>query len=301
METIGVDFGTCNLKTSTSIIIPSKVIKSDSDIFGADNIIEFEDEKYIIGQGEYDTTLDKTKRETFLPMLCLMLGLSTNESIVRIVTGLPINQCKSKAKDILKQIIDSNRVLKFKLNNSDRQIIIEDSYIAPEGIASYYALDIAERAKIKNKDIIILDIGGRTTDIALIKAGSKRKVDRNTSLEFGMFNIYDDLINEINSKYTLGLNIEDGENIIKNGLEVDGEKQDISYIKDILRNNVNKLYKELNINYPVRTSPIIVTGGGGEAFFRSIKRKYPAATLVENYMFSNAIGYKRIGDKIWKD
>lgn len=77
-----------------------------------------------------------------------------------------------------------------------------------------------------------------------------------------MINIYNDMINEINSLYTLGLNIEDAEGIIKNGLEVDGEKKDTTFIKNIIRNNIEKVFKELNISYPVRTSPILVTGGG---------------------------------------
>ena len=111
----------------------------------------------------------------------------------------------------------------------------------------------------------------------------------------------DDMINEINSLYTLGLNIEDAEGILKNGLEVDGEKQDTSFIKNIVKNNIEKVFKELNISYPVRTSPLIVTGGGGKPFFKSLKKRYPTAQLVEDNLFSNAIGYKRVGDKLWQD
>ena len=109
------------------------------------------------------------------------------------------------------------------------------------------------------------------------------------------------MINEINSQYTLALNIEDAENIIKNGLEVDGERKDTGFIKNIIRNNIERVFKELNISYPVRTSPILVTGGGGRSFFKSIKKRYPSAVLVEDNLFSNAIGYKKVGEKLWRD
>jgi plasmid segregation protein ParM len=301
METIGTDFGSSNLKTSTGIIVPSKISRCKSNFFGAEYLVELENDSYIIGEGEYDTVLDKTKKENFLPMLCLALGLSTTEQAVRVVAGLPINQYKSKEKEQLEQMIKDNKMLNFKLNGVERHIIIENSSVTAEGIATYYSLPIELRNELRNKDIIILDIGGRTSDIALLKAGKKRRVSESVSLEVGMINIYKDLINEVNSKYTLGLDIEDAENILKHGLEVDGEQQDAEFIKEILINNIKKVFKELNVSYPVRTSPILVTGGGGQAFFKSIKRRYPTSIMAPNHMFSNAIGYKKVGEKIWTD
>jgi len=300
MDTIGTDFGSCNLKTSTGLIIPSKV-KKCTDFFGAEYLVEFEDESYIIGEGEYDTVLDKTKKENFLPMLCLTLGLSTKEHAVRVVAGLPISQYRSEAKKKLEQIIQNNRMLNFKLNGIKRQIIIENYSITAEGIATYYSLPNDQRKELKDRDIIILDIGGRTSDIALLKAGKKRTIGESTSLEVGMINIYKDIINEVNSRYTLGLDIEDAEYILKHGLEVDGIKQETEFIKEILLNNIKKVFKELNVSYPVRTSPILVTGGGGEAFFKAICRRYPTSQMVCNHMFSNAIGYKKVGEKLWRD
>ncbi|MFL0167628.1 hypothetical protein [Candidatus Clostridium helianthi] len=300
METIGTDFGSCNLKTSEGIIIPSKV-KKCTNFFGTEYLVELEEESYIIGEGEYDTILDKTKKENFLPMLCAALGMSTKEQVVRVVAGLPINQYKSKAKEKLEQIIQDNRMLNFKLNGIERHIIIENFAVTAEGIATYYSLPVEQRKELKDKDIILLDIGGRTSDIALIKAGKKRTIGESTSLEIGMINIYKDIINEVNSRYTLGLDIEDAEYILKHGLEVDGIKQETRFIKDILLNNIKKVFKELNVCYPVRTSPILVTGGGGEAFFKAIYRRYPTAKMVDNHMFSNAIGYKKVGEKLWRD
>ena len=231
-------------------------------------------------------------------MLCLALGLSTNEQVIRVVAGLPINQYKSIEKDKMEQLILDNKMLNFKLNGVQRQIIIENCSITAEGIATYYSLPSEQRKELKDRDIVILDIGGRTTDIALVKAGKKRIIGQSTSLEIGMINIYKDIINEVNSKHTLGLDIEDAEYILKHGLEVDGEKQDTEFIKDILMNNIKKIFKVLNVSYPVRTSPILVTGGGGEAFFKAIKRRYPTANMVNDHMFSNAIGYKKVGEKI---
>ncbi|WP_195990144.1 ParM/StbA family protein [Clostridium sp. D53t1_180928_C8] len=300
METIGVDLGNCNIKTSKGVIVPSLITKGENYLISTGYQITFNNEVFIIGEGDYDTNLDKISKENLLPMLCLAVGLSTKEEFIRIVLGLPINQYRSK-KDKMIEVIQENRVLNFKLNGEERTIYIEDAAVFPEGVATYYYLDVDKRKTLLDKDLIVLDIGGRTTDIALLKSGKKRSVAKSTSLDVGMINIYNDLINEINSLYTLGLNIEDAENIIKNGLEVDGEKKDTTFIKNIIRNNIEKVFKELNISYPVRTSPILVTGGGGRSFFKSIKKRYPSAELVNDNLFSNANGYKRVGEKLWRD
>lgn len=299
METIGIDLGNCNIKTSKGIIVPSLITKADY-LISTGYQIEFNNQILIIGEGDYDTNLDKISKENLLPMLCLALGLSTKEEFIRMVIGLPISQYRSK-KDKMIEVIEDNKILNFKLNGEERTVCIEDAAIFPEGVATYYDLDLEKRKVLLNKDLIVLDIGGRTTDIALLKAGKKRSVAKSTSLDVGMINIYNDMINEINSIYTLGLNIEDAENIIKNGLEVDGEKKDTTFIKDIIRNNIEKVFKELNISYPVRTSPVLVTGGGGRSFFKSIKKRYPSAELVADNLFSNANGYKRVGEKLWRD
>ena len=300
METIGIDLGNCNLKTSKKIIVPALITRVGNYLISTGYEINFNGELFIIGEGDYDTNLNKLSKENLLPMLCLAAGLSTKEEFIRVVLGLPINQYRSNKNKML-EIIEENKILNFKLNGLDRCICIEEASIFPEGVATYYSLDIEKRKALVDKDLIILDIGGRTTDIALLKAGKKRSVAKSTSLDVGMINIYNDMINEINSLYTLGLNIEDAEGILKNGLEVDGEKQDTSFIKNIVKNNIEKVFKELNISYPVRTSPLIVTGGGGKSFFKSLKKRYPTAQLVEDNLFSNAIGYKRVGDKLWQD
>ena len=300
METIGIDLGNCNLKTSKKIIVPALITRGGNYLISTGYEINFNGELFIIGEGDYDTNLNKLSKENLLPMLCLAAGLSTKEEFIRVVLGLPINQYRSNKNKML-EIIEENKILNFKLNGLDRCICIEEASIFPEGVATYYSLDIEKRKALVDQDLIILDIGGRTTDIALLKSGKKRSVAKSTSLDVGMINIYNDMINEINSLYTLGLNIEDAEGILKNGLEVDGEKQDTSFIKNIVKNNIEKVFKELNISYPVRTSPLIVTGGGGKSFFKSLKKRYPTAQLVEDNLFSNAIGYKRVGDKLWQD
>ena len=167
MDTIGFDFGCCNLKTSEGILIPAQITTANDYLITTGYEIEFNNQLFIIGEGDYDTNLNKTKRVNLLPMMCLALGLSTKEQFVRIVAGLPISQYKTKKDELLK-IIEDNKVLEFKLNGEKREIYISDAAVFPEGVATYYSLDYEKRKFLSSKDLIVLDIGGRTTDIALL-------------------------------------------------------------------------------------------------------------------------------------
>ncbi len=158
METIGVDLGNCNIKTSKGIIVPSLITRGENYLISTGYQLEFNNEILIIGEGDYDTNLDKISKENLLPMLCLALGLSTKEEFIRIVLGLPINQYRSK-KDKMIEVIEDNKILNFKLNGIERTIYIEDAAIFPEGVATYYSLDVDKRRELIEKDLIVLDIG----------------------------------------------------------------------------------------------------------------------------------------------
>lgn len=298
-QIIGYDHGNCNLKTSSGWIVPAKV-KTEENIFNSENEIIFNDKKYIIGEGEYDTEYDKTQKENFLPCLCAALGNSVvDQGPIDLVVGLPIEQYKKK-KDELKEIIDSNKILEFKLNNNFRRIMIDKVLVYPESAATFYVLDKEFQDRFKNKDIIIIDIGGRTTDISLLEKGRIRKIIKVTSLDVGMINIYTDLKNYINSNFSTTIKIEQSQDILDYGLEIDGKIQDLSEAKEILKKNFLKIVKELNINYPTKTSPIFVTGGGGKYMFNSLNKKFPNSFLIKDYLFSNAKGFKKVGELNWQ-
>lgn len=302
MITIGVDIGNVNLKSSENILIPNKVTTSNL-VFTNTQKIQFNNKNYYIGEGIYDTELNKLKKEYLLPNLCLLLGKSIpkNEKTVNLVIGLPILQYKNGYKEF-EELINNHRVLTFKLNDeSERTIIIDKCKVFPEGLATYYSLDINVKNKFKDSEIIILDIGGRTTDLALLSSGKNRSIKIMDSLDVGTINIYSDIIKILNETYCTGLKLEDGDRVLRKGLYIDGEKINITEeIKMVLKANFDEIIKQLNVNYKAKINPIFLTGGGGNMLMTSIKKRFPNTHLVNNNLFSNAVGFKKIGEKQWK-
>ena len=158
-------------------------------------------------------------------------------------------------------------------------------------------MDKTLRIKIGSKQLLIIDIGGRTTDIVLLE--NKKIIDVKT-IPIGMLNIYQEIIDYINTKYTESFTLEDGETVLREGLFLDGENKDISFIKPILQNNFNSIYKEIQLKYNTNKGYVYLTGGGGMMLQAPFKRRLNNLIVTES-IFDNAMGFMRVGESLWQE
>lgn len=185
----------------------------------------------------------------------------------------------------------SERVRNIKLNGENRKIIITDFDVYPEGLGAYYSLDI-------NDDVILVDIGGRTTDIAYI---ADKKLKESTTIVVGTIGIYKDIADKLNSLYSLDLDIPAAEKILNKGyFEIDGARTDLSFVTEILKRNFNKINDDLSMKFPARTEKIILVGGGYKIFEKAFKKRYINSYVADNPIFANAIGFQKVGEMLWQ-
>lgn len=288
---IGVDIGTHSVKTSTKVCFLSKYTQGEN--FSEDNQIKINNQIYNIGEGEFSTGWDKSRKENTLLLLYTAVYKSSKENINQVVLGLPVQQYK-KNRDVLITLINNNKCVKV----NDRNIILTDIAVAPEGASSYYALDSDKKALIGSKQLIIVDIGGRTTDITVFD--NKKIIDVKT-IPVGMLNIYQQIIDYVNTKYTESLSLEDGDIILKEGLFLNGEKKDISFIQPILKKNFETIYKEIQLKYNVAKGYIYLTGGGSILLKKPFLNRLNNIIVSDNPIFDNAIGFKRAGESLWQE
>lgn len=287
----GIDVGNYSLKEYPNTNVRS-LATTEKNILGSKLCLEYEGQKYFIGDGNFETELNKSSKNNFLPLLLTGIALNSNKNDVfqQIVCGLPINQYKAN-KETLEDMVLSSKVRNIKFNGQDRKIIISDFKVYPEGIGAYYSLNT-------NDDVIIVDIGGRTTDIAYIANG---KLKISSTVAAGTINIYKDIADKLNSLYTLDLDIFMAERIVDKGyLEIDDEKVDISFITEILKKNFTKINDDLSMKFPVRTEKIVLVGGGYKLFEKAFKNRYKNSYVAENPVFANAIGFRKVADISWQ-
>lgn len=286
---LGIDVGNYATKSSQMINFISKC-STVGNMLGNKAIVRIGNKKYYIGEGSFDTEYQKSKKENYMEFLVAAIALSTKDVDNKIVTGLPLSQYK-KDKDILKELILSNRINYVEINGEERQIIIEDCEVFAESIASITDIDF---------EGIVLDIGGRTTDVALIivENGIKKVINLH-SIPRGTLNLYSDFIKVINNKYSLDLKIEDTERILKNGLKIYGIQKDIKFAIEVFKEFVENLVKTIQVEYSIKTLNLITTGGGASLLYKPLKNRLPQLQLAKNAFYGNALGYKKVGEQKW--
>lgn len=286
---LGIDVGNYSLKSSTGINIKS-LISKEENLLGSGLVLEMDNSKFVIGEGNFETELNKSNKENFLPLLYTGIALSSEEDFNSVVCGLPINQYKDNCK-YLEELISRNKVKELFINGVKRTIVIENFKIYPEGIGAYYNLNLDE-------DVILIDIGGRTTDIAYI---ADNKHQKSSTVAVGTLNIYKSIADNINSKYSLDLNLKDIDRIIDRGiLTIDGEKINLNFITEMLKSNFMKIKEDLDFKFNARTENIVLVGGGSKLFAKAFMNRYSNCTIADDPIYSNAKGFEKVGRRLWQ-
>jgi plasmid segregation protein ParM len=293
MATLGIDVGNYNLHVASSngnIVMPAMYTTKENLIDKGESI-EINGVTYYLCSGSLEIKLNKVEKKSILPLIYAGIIKSTLDPVVNIIVGLPCSQYKMN-KDVMKQNIISNKVINIKYKGVERTIVIENCEVFPEGAGSYYSLED------KPQNCIIVDIGGKTINMVQIEKG---KVTNPNTKPLGMINLYSDIRDYLNSKYTLDLKIEQIEDVLKEGLWVEAEKVDMSFIKPIISDFINELMNELELKYPIRTQEVLLTGGGAFLLYGVLQRKITRIRRLENYLTANAEGFRKVGLNLWKE
>lgn len=286
---LGIDLGNWNIKTSQGDIFPSRYTLVESILGATGDVLECEGIKYYMKDGKLENNYDKASKSTNEILLLYALAIQ-RENRFKVVVGLPALTYKNY-KDKFKENLLKLKMHNLKLDGINRQIIIEDLLVFPEGAGAYFS----QISRPKNQ--VIIDIGGGTTNIVSFKGG---KLESCTTLGKGMIELYNRAREVLNSTYTLKLELEDIEIIMREGLKVDGEEVNFNFMKNIVDNLIDELMNELR-NFPIRTNRVLLTGGGSKLLKRSLSNKIKGLEVMEDYLFSNAIGFKNVGVAKWKD
>lgn len=290
---IGIDLGNYAVKTSTGVHFLSKFIESNG-FYG--NEIIYDGKAIVVGEGEFQTDYKKSMKENTLPLLYSALALSSkDEQCFQVVLGLPIQQYKNNKSELIK-LVEENRAKTVEVNGKKREVFITDITIAPEGASAYYNLPKELKRKIGKKQLVVVDIGGRTTDVCLFK---DKKIKQYTTIPGGMLNIYGNIVSTINEIYSQNFDLEDGEEVLRDGLFLDGEYKDISFVKSILKKQFDSIFKELQLNFNVDKGYLLLTGGGATTFKKPFNKRLNNVIVSEDNIFDNVKGFKRVGEQLW--
>lgn len=297
---IGVDIGNYQVKTSEGVIFDSKITQATE--FGSDkDVLIYNNITYYIGEGQLETEYRKFDKENFIPLLLTAIARSTDERNIQLGLGLPIIQFKNKL--IKQELINmlNKRSFTFILNNYKRSIIIDSINIFPEGVSGFLYLmqtDLKLRNMVGSRDAVLIDVGGGTTDIALISNNSSKQP---TSIQKGTINVYDIIQKELSEKYyDVKIDKEKIQHYLDYGFYYKGKLQDIRFAVNKTIDIFKELYSELKLNYPINTEAVIIMGGGANIFGEPLKSKIQGIIIrndINKDVFANAKAYKALLNK----
>ncbi|MGV8168149.1 MAG: hypothetical protein ACLKAL_11970 [Alkaliphilus sp.] len=293
LKIIGVDKGSSYTKTSTGFSVKSTVreLNENDLVLNGSMTIELEGKKYITGEeGNFATDLSKADHEeTKILTLTAIANSFPGEYIkTSLVVGLPIGNF-SRQKDKMKKIFE-DQIVRMKVNDEKKTIVIENVAVFPEAAAVFYMQP--------KQTCLIVDIGGLSVDNALFEEESLIK---HSTYSMGVMKLNTKIANELNAEYDLSLNSWSVEQKINEGLFIFGKQVQINEEK-IIEAHVLEIVEKIKLEYDIKAIENVVLAGGGSFLCASFFKKYmPQLEVIENARFSNAVGFAKIGERMFKE
>ena len=295
-KVIAVDMGNYNIKTNAYVIFKSAYEEYDykNEILN-DDLIVIGDRKYVIGKGEFDYTKVKSQKKNTLPLFLNALYKSlkgAEYADVDVVVGLPLKQHQNKR--IVEEIKEKYQgVFEFKYvaNNNVRDIIynVNSVKVFPECLGAFYSIN----EDMTNRDVLLLDIGGGTVNIALFVDG---EYEDSTTLDFGTI----DILNAISDKAKVGkeganFSSEDIIKYMKRGkITWDNIIDHMEYVDEIINKFSDRIINQIKAKFTLYKSYEIMLSGGGADMLKDQLSKSLDLTILDNNVFTNAIGFYNV-------
>ena len=279
---IAIDLGNRNIKVAykkgDKVHIDSfqaRFTDEEQQDYSSAEVIEIDGVKYCIEQGNYDFEFNKTEKN-YLPLLLTAISRATDEEELEIMMGAPAEHVSGLREVFKQQLLDKE--IEFKYKAEKRKIKIKKVGVIGEGFASYFTLPSAVRNV--NGNLGIIDIGGRTINIATFINGKQDKV---CTLNFGIIDLKNNLLKEL-KKAGKDYDINTIENLLANGKLNIEEKEKETRIKKII--NDTKLYK-IDINL----YSWFIIGGGAIDIGNILDNYFGKDSIVKDALYTNVLGY----------
>lgn len=221
---------------------------------------------------------------------------------VSLATGLPLSRF-FKADQANTEVINrkdaSIRRVVTPMDGSQTAEIV-DHRVFPEGLAAWidYAVDAEGnlREGIEDESVAIIDIGGRTTDTAVVLPGRQIDHARSGSADIGVLNVIEGIGVSLLKAHGVEIPAHAIESaLVTRHIRMWGTQIDINeFIESATEEVLTRIMREISrrLGSAVDLDKIILVGGGAHVFKKVISR-YQNITVAEDPEFANARGFAK--------
>lgn len=291
---IAVDHGNYAMKTPNFTFTSALLELSGKATIHETDIVEFGGRVWALSNERIRYMRDKTQDERFFILTLFAIAKELEHMGVRspiegidLAVGLPPEHY-SALRDTFKAYFRRGKV-NFAYNDRPISILIRNVFVFPQAFAA-----IAPRAQdmVDMPRVFVIDIGGYTTDVLLIRAG-KPDLQFCRSLETGVITMYNPIIAQTGAKHDMLIDEEHINAVLQNkrtGLPADVQQS----IREAVQRHAHEILNQLReLKVDLRANPAMFIGGGSML----LKEYLEASPLVNQAMFeldpkANAKGYR---------
>lgn len=296
---IAIDHGNFAVKTPTFSFVSGL---SDHTVKPpmADEIMEYDGKYWTLSEKRINYMRDKTQDDRYfiLSLFAIAKELEKNgcyEPLQKIdlAVGLPPEHY-GVLKERFGNYFKNRNVIKFVYKDTPYSIMINSVMVFPQAFA---AVVPQSRLVMDELRMFIVDIGGYTTDVLLLRNG-KPDLQYCRSLETGIITMNNEIIRKVSALHDMVIEDEHINAVLsgKNTILPDEVKETIYEATDLHAKNILNQLRELHVD--LRSNPAVFIGGGSIL----LRRFLEGSPLVAKANFivspnANALGYEMLGEK----
>lgn len=298
---IGIDHGNSQIKTEHCTFIAGLTEHGTAQPPIPTDVLYFEGQYYTLPSTRDVYKRDKTQDEKCFILTLMALAKevealgqhSANPIDLTLAIGLPPEHYAKQKAPFRQYFIDHGTLWKFTYNNKPYSFRLDDVRVFPQAYAA-----VATRTTLLREypEAYIIDIGGYTVDVLLLKEG-RPNLEQCQSLEMGTIVLSNQIIHRVNSEYSLKVNDNHINAVLTNRKNTfSPELQE--FIRKCAKEHTYAILDQLReIGVDLKIDPAVFIGGGSNLLREYI---YNSGLIQPDYtefipeVSANAVGYAKI-------
>jgi len=263
------------------------------------DIVEFNGRNWVLSNERIRYMRDKTQDDRFFILTLFAIAKELQHMEVdsptlqiTLAVGLPPEHYGTLREKF--QAYFTRGIINFSFNSRSISLAIRHVLVFPQ---AFSAIAMRAQSMVDSPRTFIIDIGGYTTDVLLLRDGVP-DLQFCRSLEDGIITMYNPIIAKVGTMHDM--RIDDGHiNAILQNERTSLPQNVQDSIRDAVKAYANELINQLReIRVDLRANPAIFIGGGS-LLFRPHLKESPLIMQAEFEVDvrANAIGYQLLGNR----
>lgn len=221
---------------------------------------------------------------------------------IRLATGLPLSRFFKGEKPNDQLIAAKDEAIRIGVTPADGSATAEivEHRVFPEGLGAWINYAVGDDGELREgldeETVAIVDIGGRTTDTAVILPGRRIDHARSGSADIGVLNVIEAMSIALLKDKGVEIPAHSIETaLVTRTIRMWGNNEDVGHLVDAAAEEVlTRIMREINrrLGTGVDIDKILLVGGGAHVFKTALTR-YPNITVAEMPEFANAFGFAK--------